>query len=218
MRYYPILLDLKGKNCLVVGGGQVAWRKIKRLLDCGAKVKVVAREVLPELKEAIDKKNVIYLGKEYKSEFLKDTFLVIGATDDEELNQKLSIEANNINILCNIVDQPEKCNFIVPSVVVRGDLIIAISTSGKSPALAKRLRLRLEKEFGEEYAHFLNLLGKIRDIIKKKIPDQKQREIIFAKLVDSELLDYFKKKDLEAIKKYLKKIIPESDSLFGKDF
>ncbi|HDD43735.1 MAG TPA: bifunctional precorrin-2 dehydrogenase/sirohydrochlorin ferrochelatase [Candidatus Desulfofervidus auxilii] len=218
MRYYPILLDLKGKNCLVVGGGQVAWRKIKRLLDCGAKVKVVAREVLPELKEAIDKKNVIYLGKEYKSEFLKDTFLVIGATDDEELNQKLSIEANNINILCNIVDQPEKCNFIVPSVVVRGDLIIAISTSGKSPALAKRLRLRLENEFGEEYAHFLNLLGKIRDIIKKKIPDQKQREIIFSKLVDSELLDYFKKKDLEAIKKYLKKIIPESDSLFGKDF
>jgi precorrin-2 dehydrogenase/sirohydrochlorin ferrochelatase len=209
MRYYPVFLDLKGKNCLVVGGGQVAWRKIKRLLACGAKVFVVARELLPELEEAVKEGQVSYLGPEYKSEYLKDIFLLIGATDDEALNLRLSKEANAANILCNIVDQPEKCNFIVPSVVERGDLIIAISTSGKSPALARKLRLELEKQFGEEYAVFLKLLGQLREVLKGQVKGQKRRQEILEKLVYSELLKEIKNKNWERVQKLLKEILGE---------
>jgi len=207
MRYYPIFLDLNGKNCLVVGGGQVAWRKVQRLLTCGARVYLVAKEVLPDLQRAINDQRVIYLGDEYKPDFLKNMFLVIGATDNETLNARLSKEANEANILCNIVDQPEKCNFIVPSLVVKGDLIIAISTSGKSPALARKLRLEMDKEFGEEYAILLNLLGKLREMVKEQVKGQKQRQAIFEELIYSNLLNYIKNKDWEAVKGYLKKVM-----------
>jgi precorrin-2 dehydrogenase/sirohydrochlorin ferrochelatase len=209
MRYYPVFLDLRGKNCLVVGGGQVAWRKIKRLLSCGARVFVVARKLLPRLEEAVKKGQVRYLGAEYKSEYLKDIFLLIGATDDEVLNRRLSQEANAANILCNIVDQPEKCNFIVPSVVERGDLIIAISTSGKSPALAKKLRLELERQFGEEYAVFLELLGKVRERLKAQVKGQKRRQEMLEKLVYSELLKEIKNKNWEKVQKLFKEILGE---------
>ncbi|CAD7768960.1 Siroheme synthase [Candidatus Methanoperedenaceae archaeon GB50] len=113
MRYYPVCLrPSRGKNCLVVGGGKVALRKIKRLLDGGANIKVSRpKEVIPELKSIISDKKITYLGAEYKTDYLKDVFLVIGATNDEILNARLSKEANAANILCNIVDQPEKCNF-----------------------------------------------------------------------------------------------------------
>lgn len=207
MRYYPAFLDLNGKNCLVVGGGQVAWRKIKRLLACGAKVYLVAKEMLPDLQNAIDEKKIVYLGKAYKKEFLQNMFLVIGATDDEALNARLSKEANESNILCNIVDQPEKCNFIVPSLVVKGDLMIAISTSGKSPALARKLRAEMDRQFGEEYALFLNLLGKLREMAKRQVEGQQQRQAIFEKLVYSDLLNYIKNKDWQAVKKYLKEVM-----------
>ncbi|MDL1970829.1 MAG: bifunctional precorrin-2 dehydrogenase/sirohydrochlorin ferrochelatase [Candidatus Desulfofervidaceae bacterium] len=185
----------------------MAWRKVQRLLTCGAKVYLVAKEVLPDLQKAINDQRVVYLGTEYKQEFLQNTFLVIGATDDEALNARLSKEANEANILCNIVDQPEKCNFIVPSLVVKGDLIIAISTGGKSPALAKRLRLEMDKQFGEEYTVFLNLLGRLREMIKKQIEGQKERQVIFEKLVYSDLINYIKNKDWQAVKQCLKEII-----------
>lgn len=210
MRYYPVCLDLEGKNCLVVGGGKVAWRKIKRLLDCGAKIKLVAKEIIPELKSIISDKKITYLGAEYKTDYLKDVFLVIGATNDEILNARLSKEANAANILCNIVDQPEKCNFIVPSVVSRGDLTIAISTAGKSPAMAKKLREELEKQFGEDYAVFLELLGQLRSYLKKVVPHQKEREVIFDKLINSNLLTYIKEKNWEAAKKEIKKFVPKT--------
>ena len=213
MRYYPVCLDLKRKNCLVVGGGKVALRKIKGLLDGGANIKLVAKEVIPELKSIISDKKITYLGAEYKTDYLKDVFLVIGATNDEILNARLSKEANAANILCNIVDQPEKCNFIVPSVVTRGDLTIAISTAGKSPAMAKKLREELENQFGEDYALFLKLLGKLRSYLKKVVPHQKEREAILNKLVNSNLLVYIKEKNVEAVKKEIKKLVPKISDL-----
>jgi len=213
MRYYPVCLDLQGKNCLVVGGGKVAWRKIKRLLDCGAKIKLVAKEVIPELKNIISDKKINYLGTEYKTSYLKDIFLVIGATDDETLNARLSEETNAANILCNIVDQPQKCNFIVPSVISRGDLTIAISTAGKSPAMAKKLRKELETQFGEDYAIFLKLLGQLRSYFKKTIPHQKEREAIFDKLVNSNLLTHIQEKNWKAVKKEIKNLVPQITDL-----
>ncbi len=141
MRYYPVSLDIKNRKCLVVGGGGVGARKVMTLVDCGAKVTVVSPDVRGNLLELADRGLIILEKRPYRKTDLTGMFLVIGTTDDEELNRQISIDAEKLNMLCNIADRPKVCNFILPSIVNRGDLTISISTSGKSPALAKKLRI-----------------------------------------------------------------------------
>jgi precorrin-2 dehydrogenase/sirohydrochlorin ferrochelatase len=162
MRYYPVCLDIKGRACLVVGGGGVGTRKVKGLLAAGARVTVVSPGLSPELKALTPDPVRCHL-RNYRPEDLDGMFLVFGATDDEALNRRIFADAGERSMLCNIADRPEMCSFILPSVVHRGDLLLAISTSGRSPAFAKRLRKDLEKQFGEEYARFLRLMGAIRE-------------------------------------------------------
>ena len=138
MRYYPAFLDLQGLGCLVVGGGQVGERKVKTLQSCGAEVHLVSPELTSFLEEEVRQGRVRLLAPEFLPEHLEGMFLVIGATDDPEVNQRISLEARSRNLFCNIVDKPGECNFIVPSQVHRGDLVIAVSTGGRSPALAKK--------------------------------------------------------------------------------
>ena len=135
MRYYPVHLDIKNQNCLVVGGGGVGTRKVKTLLECGARVTVVSPDPSQQLAKLASEGSITLTQRIYRSADLDGMFLVIGATDDENLNQQISTDAEKSNILCNIADRPEVCNFILPSIVRRGDLVITISTSGKSPAL-----------------------------------------------------------------------------------
>jgi len=151
MRYYPIYLDVQNRNCLVVGGGSVGARKVSTLLDCGASVTVVSPRINAKLNELSTKATLIIKKKPFQFSDLKDKFLVIGATDNQELNQQIHTEAERLGILCNIADQPEACNFILPSIVKKGDLVIAISTSGKSPAFAKKLRKDFEKQFKKRF-------------------------------------------------------------------
>ncbi|MBW2096406.1 MAG: bifunctional precorrin-2 dehydrogenase/sirohydrochlorin ferrochelatase [Deltaproteobacteria bacterium] len=157
MSYYPIFLNLSYKKALVVGGGLVAQRKVETLLEHGASTSVVSQKLTVRLKELAEEKKIQYLGPEFSEEYLDDMFLVIAATDDQELNHRVSLCAQERGLLVNAVDQPEDCNFIVPSIVRRGDLQVAISTSGKSPALARKLRQELEVQFGEEYEKLLSL-------------------------------------------------------------
>lgn len=213
MRYYPINLDLRGKSCLVIGGGGVALRKVKRLLECGACVKIVAKRLTEGIKTLIKEGKIEYLGSEYKKEFLEGKSLVIGATNDQVLNAKVSEDAHKLNILCNIVDQPKRCSFILPSVVVRGDLIIAISTSGKSPALAKKIRLDLENSFGDEYAIFLEIMGRVREKMLKGINRQPLRKQLFEKVVNSDILIWLKDKEFSKVDTYLKKTLGEGFGL-----
>lgn len=206
-RYYPVYLYIKGKRCLVVGGGEVAERKVNSLLKCGAEVSVVSPDLTRRLKELNSKGKIKYLKEEFKEKYLKDIFLVIGATDNSNVNFKVYESANKKNILVNIVDSPELCNFIVPSVVERGALTIAISTGGKSPALAKKLRKELEYRYGFEYAKFLNLMGNLRGRISAKIRDKRKREEIYKKLVDSDIIKLIKNGDNEAVRNRIKEII-----------
>jgi precorrin-2 dehydrogenase/sirohydrochlorin ferrochelatase len=162
MRYYPVCLDIKGRPCLVVGGGGVGTRKVKGLLSAGAQVTVVSPELSAELQD-LTPVPVRCHRRRYRPEDLDGMFLVFGATDDEALNRRISADAGQRNMLCNIADRPQMCSFILPSVVHRGDLLLAISTSGRSPAFAKRLRKDLEAQFGSEYARFLRLMGAIRE-------------------------------------------------------
>jgi precorrin-2 dehydrogenase/sirohydrochlorin ferrochelatase len=188
-RYYPAYLDIKGKRCLVIGGGAVAERKVNLLLRCGAEVSVISPDLTRRLKELNSRGKIKFLKGGFKEKYLKDIFLVIGATDNRNVNFKIYESANKRNILVNIVDSPELCNFIVPSIVGRGSLIIAISTGGKSPALSKKIRKELEDRYGFEYAKFLNIMGGLRNRISSKVRDKKKREEIYNRLVDSDIIE-----------------------------
>jgi len=202
MKYYPVHLDIKNRNCLVVGGGAVGTRKVNTLLTCGARVTVVSPAPSQQVKKLAAKRSITLRERVYRSADLKEMFLVIGATDDEKLNLQISKDAEQNSILCNIADRPEACNFILPSVVQRGELVITISTSGQSPALAKRLRRELEAQFGEEYADFLLLMGAIRKKLLSRTHEPEAHKALFNQLIDSNLIELLrvgKKKELNLL-------------------
>jgi precorrin-2 dehydrogenase/sirohydrochlorin ferrochelatase len=207
MGYYPVLLNLHGKNVVVVGGGIVAQRKIQTLLEHGARVKMVAKELTPALSSWAQAGRVDFLGPEFEEVHLKDAFAVIAATNDVSMNRQVSELARANNLLVNAVDQPSECNFIVPSILRRGDLIISVSTSGKSPALAKKMREELEDRFGDEYALFLSLMGKLREEILAKSLSQKENRRIFQELVDSPLLSAIRRQDWNEAAKIVGEIL-----------
>ena len=190
MRYYPVNLDIQNRGCLVVGGGAVATRKVITLLECGARVTVVSPDVSDRLQElARSGASLTIKKRSYRNRDLDGMWLVIGATDDETLNRRISEDAENRNMLCNIADRPEVCNFILPSIVQRDDLVIAISTSGNSPALAKKLRQILENQFGKEYGDFLQLLGAVRRKLLSAAHEPESHKPLFEQLINSDLLE-----------------------------
>lgn len=188
MKYYPVNLTVADKDCLIVGGGAVGARKASTLVQCNAMVTVISPEFHPSF-HSIDRTRLRLVRKNYTPSDLKGRFMVMGATDDQELNARIARDANRKNILCNIVDAPELSSFIVPAVVNRGDLIIAVSTSGNSPAFAKQLRKDLEKQFGQEYADFLGLMGTIRKKLLQAGHAPEEHRALFKKLIDRGLLN-----------------------------
>ena len=211
MRYYPVFLDIINKSCLVVGGGQVGTRKVLTLLDCGARVTVVSRAVTAELQALADASKIALKIGDYRTADLDGMFLVIGATDDEMLNRKIHFDAERQHKLCNIADRPEACNFILPSIINRGDLTIAISTAGKSPALAKKLRQDLQKDFGDEYAELLRIMGAVREKLLQQAHAPEEHKPLFEKLIHSEILEAIKKQDRSRIDELL-------SAVFGADY
>src|SRR3990172_5423279 len=159
MKYYPINLDLKGKKCLVVGGGRVAERRVISLLECEADVIVISPRVTPKLERLSVNKKITYKARSYKSSDLRGAYLIIASTDIQKLNRHIGERARKLGALVNIVSEPKLSDFIVPSVLRRGNLLLAISTSGTSPALSKRLRSNLETILGKEYEIFTNIMG-----------------------------------------------------------
>jgi len=202
MRYYPVSLDILNRKCLVVGGGSVGTRKVLTLLDCGAIVTVVSPDINEKLLELAGNGSITWKKRSYLTSDLDTIFLVIGASDDEELNRQISADAEKLNMLCNIADRPKVCNFILPSIVNRGDLVISISTSGKSPAFAKKLRKELEKQFGVEYIEFLRLMGAIREKLLSEKHEPEAHKHIFERLISSDLVEMIKnnrKEDIDSL-------------------
>ena len=167
-RYYPIFLNLKGKKCVVVGGGKVALRKVTTLLDCGADVTIISPKPHAEISKLFKNKAIRLVRRNYKPGDLGRAALSIAATRAKEINRKVAEEAKKNGTAVNVVDDAELSDFIVPSSFRRGDLSVAVSTSGMSPALAKKIRAKLEKNIGMEYAYLLSLISDIRSEIKKK--------------------------------------------------
>jgi len=185
MAYYPIAIDLTDKPCLIVGGGEVALRKAQALLEAGARVTVIAPEVIPELAGL----GVNIVTRPYEAGDAEGHALVFAATGDRATNAAISSEAAAACVPVNVVDDPELCTFIVPSVVRRGDLILAVTTSGKSPALSKKIRREIESKYGPEYAELVDLMGKLRDEVKANYASQDEREAVFSRLLDSGILE-----------------------------
>lgn len=188
MKYYPVCLDITNRQCLVVGGGRVGSRKVKTLLACGARVTVISPSASAYIREKAAEGLITHHVREYLYGDLQNMFLIIGATSDETLNFEIHQEAEQNGKLCNIADRPKACNFILPSIVARGDLLIAISTCGKSPAFAKMLRKQLETEFGPEYADFLKLMGSIRKQLLLESHEPEEHKPLFEELIDNGLL------------------------------
>jgi precorrin-2 dehydrogenase/sirohydrochlorin ferrochelatase len=202
-RYYPINLDLEDARCLVVGGGKVAERKVNSLLSCGARVTLISPEITTGLNEKAQKSEITYKKRYYKYGDCQGMRTVIVATDSDRINREVAEEAMAANCLVNVVDQPRISNFIVPATLRQGDLQISISTSGKSPALARRIRERLEKEFGPEYSEFLELIDRVRQKALATIPEPEKRRELFYSLVDSDLLQLIREGKDHEVKKRL---------------
>jgi siroheme synthase-like protein len=166
--YYPIMLNLQGKKCVVVGGGTVSLRKVKMLLDCGADVTVVSPKPHLGMTKLSEKKAIRLIHRNYKGGDLTGATLAVGSTDVREINRRVAHEAEKLGILVNVVDDPRLSSFILPSFFRRGNLTIAVSSAGTSPALARKIRSNLEKSLGKEYAILLSLISEVRSALKER--------------------------------------------------
>lgn len=203
MGFYPVTLDLSGKVCLVVGGGQVAERKVRSLLACDAVVRLVSPDLTPILRDLADGNKVCYKPDRYQISDLDDVFIVICATGDSEINKRVAADCAARNLPVNLVDQPESCSFFVPSVLRRGDLTVAVSTGGKSPLLARKLRESMEQSYGEQYGEFLELLSQFRRIVLRDIKDQDLKRDILEDMVSADILALVRDNRMERIKERL---------------
>lgn len=207
MSYFPVCLDLNERYCLVIGGGRVAARKVKQLLSCDGRVTVISPELKSELAELSGRGEIGWLNRPYQKGDLTGAFLVIAATDDPEVQSAVYAEAEAGGILLNVADAPKWCNFILPATVRRGDLTISISTSGKSPALAKNLREQMEDRFGEEYGFLLRLLGSLRPYVLARREKDMENKDVFEKLIHPDILAWIRTENWPELEKHIYKIL-----------
>lgn len=212
MRYYPIYVNLQGKHCLVVGAGQVGRRKIATLAACGAVEILVLDLAEPDAAcaETLSHPAVTFACRPFVPADLDGRFLVIASTDNETLNWEISRECARRGILCNIVDQPEKCSFIVPALYTQGDLTVAISTGGGSPALARKIRQGLGEFLGTEYGALLLLMSRLRPMVLALGLGSATNSTIFRELVNSCLIEALERGDAAGAEAVLRDILPVS--------
>jgi precorrin-2 dehydrogenase/sirohydrochlorin ferrochelatase len=193
--YYPIYLELHYQPCIVIGGGKIAEGKVDGLLAAGAQVKLISPELTLHLHDLVKQNQAEYISREYQHGDLTGAFMVICATDKTEINHQVWQEASANRQLVNVVDDTPRCNFIAPAILRKGDLNIAISTGGKAPALAVRLKERLQEELGPQYERFLELSGQLREPLARHIPDFETRKKLWYELVDSNILELLSQGD-----------------------
>ena len=207
MDYYPIFLNLQDRLCIVIGGGKVAEGKVDGLLAAGALVRVVSTALTPALEQMAGQERISHVARAYAPGDLAGSFLAISATDDPAVNEQVWQEANARNLLVNVVDDTPHCNFIAPAILRQGDLAIAISTSGKAPALAVRLREQIRPLVGPEHARFLELAGSLRGRLAAQRPSFAERRALWYQLVDSDVLDLLRRGEESAARQRMTEIM-----------
>ncbi|NOU96000.1 bifunctional precorrin-2 dehydrogenase/sirohydrochlorin ferrochelatase [Paenibacillus sp. LMG 31456] len=192
--YYPLMLDIIGKPCVIIGGGAVAQRKAESLIEAGARITLISPACTEQLEEWARVGHVTILKKQYQAGMpeLREALLIFAATNQAEINAAVRLEAESMGKLVTVADDSERSGFIVPAVVRRGKLVISVSTAGASPAVAKRVRHELEKTYGEEYEVYLELLHELRVLIKEKVRDTVDRQVIYKSMLEWELLGWIR--------------------------
>lgn len=201
MPLYPLFLKLEGRRCVVIGGGKVATRKVQSLIECGARVLVVSPELCPELEKRASAGEIDVVRRGFEPDDIRGAVVAIAATSLRSVNETVVEAGRAIGVLVNVVDVPGLCDFYVPSSFERGDLQIAVSTGGAFPALAKKLRIALEAQFGPEYQAYLELLTRFREQVKARIADSHRRaeaENAFLELPVFDLLAEGKREEAES--------------------
>lgn len=188
MALYPINLKVSDRLCVVVGGGSVAFRKVKSLLDCGAVVRIVSPYVEDGLKEIILDKHVEWFDREYVEGDLYGAFLVFAATNNLDVQKQVKEEAREYKVLINSVDDPVACDFHVPAHFRRGKMLVTVSTGGGSPALSKQIREWLEEEIGQEYEAVVDLLAMVREAVVSRDDDSSSHKELFQRLLQSDIV------------------------------
>jgi precorrin-2 dehydrogenase/sirohydrochlorin ferrochelatase len=208
MKGYPILLvDLHHARCVVVGGGEVAARKVESLWAAGAQVSVISPHLHPVL-ESLATGGVEVIRRAYQRGDLEGTFLAVAATDEPAVNEAVWEEARARGMLINVADDPEHCNFFVPAAVRQGDLVIAVSTGGASPALARCLRERLEVEFGPAHAPLMELAARLRERVKTTLPPARQ-PAFWDYLLDSDVLPLLEASQFQAAQERAEQLLSD---------
>jgi len=207
LNLYPVAIKVQGRRCLVVGGGNVAERKVAGLQECGAEVVLVSPELTPELERLVADGRVIHLNREFVEGDLEGVHLAICATDNKALNREIARLCENRRIPVNVVDNPELSTFFVPSVIRRGPLCIGITTGGNSPLLARRLREELEEHIGPEFGELTLFLGKLRQIIQERFSDPEKRRKIWERVLPPGFFAHFQKEKMNSWRKQVEECI-----------
>ena len=205
--FYPVFLDLRGRRAVVIGGGAVAEQKVHGLVGAGAHVTVVSTDVTPAL-GALARRNAIeHKRRPYRRGDLKGAWLAIAATDDRGTNGAVWAEAEQLGVPLNAVDDLEHCSFIAPAVHREGDITVAVSTAGKSPALAVRLRQRIARLVGRAEARLCELLGELRPGLAERVPDTPARTALWYRIVDSDVIDFLRRGDVEGARRRIDELV-----------
>ena len=205
--YYPVYIQLHEQPCIVIGGGKIAEGKMEGLLAAGAKVTIVSPDLTSHLHKLVEQNQIAHISRAYQPGDLAGAFMVICATDQTEINHQVWQEASANGQLVNVVDDTPRCNFIAPAILRKGDLTIAISTGGKAPALAVRLKERLQDQIGSEYERFLELSGQLREPLARHVPDFETRKALWYELVDSDALNLLAQGDEPAALETISQIV-----------
>ena len=212
MRPYPVMMNLQEREVIVVGGGHVGLRKVTGLLDAGATVIVISPKLVGGLMELAEQGRIKWVAKDFDESLLDlypQALLVFGTTSSRDVNVAVHRAAIRRKVPCNIADVPDLCTFFVPAVITQGDLMIAVSTGGSSPALARRIREDLEKKFGPEYASLTKLMAEIRKQVLNAGSSSDENRKLFLDLIDSEILAALRDNDRQRVIEILKSILPQ---------
>lgn len=207
MKYLPINLALKGKRAVVVGGGEIAQRKLELLLEVDATVRLISPRVEPSFRPLLERESVEWMEREYQEGDLEGALIAVAATEDTKVHERIRAEADRSGVLLNVVDRPDLCDFTFPARFRRGHFLVAISTDGASPALSKKIREELEGLFGPEYGELVGLLKKIRDQIPP--PERRRYEERFQKFIRSPVLEALRRGDRERVEQLVKDFFGE---------
>lgn len=204
---YPVNLDITDKFCVIVGGGNVAERKIQGLLSAGAQVRVISPHLTPTLRRLEAAGEIDWVDRGYQDGDLTDAFMVFAATDNPGVQEKIVQAANVAGKLINVIDQPALCTFQVPASITRGDLIITVSTNGKSPAVASMVRRQLETMYGSEYAVLLTLMSDVRDYLLQYRESSAERKELIQNVLHEDIVLWIKTGQWERLQNHLQCVL-----------